>query len=189
MAGATAGGLAWAVGLPVPASTGIGVAVWLAAILVVGHLFGGLAGPASGPEDGAAPYAARAAAARDAFAAAAAALRGGPGGPVADHMAAGVAATAAAVARLEAARPRLAALGAPAAAATAEVGHRIQAGTRDLEEAAAALPAAVGGPDALLALARRIDAVGYGVAIAERVAAEALHPGGPAAPPGPDEYT
>jgi hypothetical protein len=178
MAGATAGGLAWAVGLPVPASTGIGVAVWLAAILVVGHLFGGLAGPASGPEDGAAPYAARAAA-----------LRGGPGGPVADHMAAGVAATAAAVARLEAARPRLAALGAPAAAATAEVGHRIQAGTRDLEEAAAALPAAVGGPDALLALARRIDAVGYGVAIAERVAAEALHPGGPAAPPGPDEYT
>ncbi|MFC3994996.1 hypothetical protein ACFOVU_03665 [Nocardiopsis sediminis] len=62
LAGAIAGGLAWAVGLPLPASAGIGLIIWLTAIVVVGYVFGELRsapapgdGDAPAPEDGSAP--------------------------------------------------------------------------------------------------------------------------------------
>ncbi|MFC4562131.1 hypothetical protein ACFO4E_09710 [Nocardiopsis mangrovi] len=230
LAGAIAGGLSWAIGLPPPASIGIGLIIWLTAIVVVGYVFGDLrsgAAPAAGtagaptaavPENGpvegnaggagasAAPsaanvYSTRARAACAAFEVTAEGLRGGPAGALAERMLWRFRDTVDAVVWLEentlllagyrdelGALPGQAARHRRVASLVGEAERRTAAGTEDLEDITpvfAGLTGAMGDGaadselDTLGGLARRLEGVGYGVAIAEQMVAEALGIGAP----------
>ncbi|GAA3992318.1 hypothetical protein FOF52_12440 [Thermobifida alba] len=208
LCGAVAGGLAWAVTLPVWAAAVIGVIIWLTAVLVFGFLF---PSPAPAPEPPASPAAAdpdaecarRAHAAAASFAELAAPLADGPLGERVRQM---VWRTAEIAASIDHLARRAHALAALAHAPTpdpysrdraryvegrhAEVRRRMHAATGDLEAAvprllqAAPSPAA---PDAaaLERLAADLENIGYGVDIGEGIVDEILGPEPPPAPGAP----
>jgi len=209
LCGAVAGGLAWAVTLPVWAAAVIGVIIWLTAVLVFGFLFPSSAPTAPGPPSAApepvadpdAECARRARAAAASFAEAAAPLAHGPLGERVSRMLWRVEEIAASIAHLAGRTHELAALaGALAqdpyqrerahrvAARLAEVRHRMHAATGDLAAAVRRLREAVPSPQAvpdtaaLDRLAAELEDVGYGVDIGENMVAEFL---GPEPPPVP----
>ncbi|MDA8371268.1 MAG: hypothetical protein M0026_15580 [Nocardiopsaceae bacterium] len=202
LTGAIAGGLSWAVGLPVPASIGIGVIIWLTAIVVVGYVFGGLSGGVAGEAptdaDGGAGCGQRAQDAYAAFTGIADEVRSGPEVPVVERMLWRFSDTVEAIVWLEehiallarykdrlAARPDQKAEYRRIVRILGEVEHRMHAGTRDLEQKVAHFAKEAesltgsGSRNGLNAVARRLENVGYGVAIAERMTAEALDIGEP----------
>ncbi|TDQ48001.1 hypothetical protein [Actinorugispora endophytica] len=195
MAGAAAGGLAWAVGLPVWAAAVIGVIIWLTTILVFGFLFASPDPLVPVPDTGCAERARSAAAA---FRELAAPLSAEP--PV-DRMLWRVDEIAASISHLSRRSDELASLshtlsGDPREHEYAqyvqgrydEVRHRTQAATSDLENTVARFEGILSarhlsaGGGALDELAAALETIGYGVDIGERIVDDVL---GPEPSPGP----